>query len=348
MKKLKLSVILLLVLVLCTDCKSNKIVPELPSPTPPAVINPGDGDGGDNTGGKEDEGETETGPWDANRGKVVTPTGSGWSSSTVVEGIKYWTFSGTEPVSNAKQKVFVIDWDTNVEGYRIGLQYTSGGIINSDVFKAQNAIASLNGGYEQASIVIKIAGKLYSAMPNNNIGTTDVPNWKNDGAVYWDSEGVRIRHDGKGKTIAQQRNFYVSSKEANILTSAPMLVSDYKPVGETFVNYTGNLNNLNYENPNRHQGVRHPRTAIATTENGHVLLIAIDGRRTSSAGMTAKELTQFLVNNFNVQYALNLDGGGSTTMCVQGRGDSVTHVVNSPTDEEGERTVTTHFYIVEN
>lgn len=48
--------------------------------------------------------------------------------------------------------------------------------------------------------------------------------------------------------------------------------------------------------------------------------------------MTAKELTIFLKNWFKPQYALNLDGGGSTTMCVKGQGDPATHVVNYPTD----------------
>ena len=49
--------------------------------------------------------------------------------------------------------------------------------------------------------------------------------------------------------------------------------------------------------------------------------------------MNARELTLFLVTWFNPQYALNLDGGGSSTLCVKGEGDPVTHVVNYPTDD---------------
>ena len=69
--------------------------------------------------------------------------------------------------------------------------------------------------------------------------------------------------------------------------------------------------------------------------------------------MSAKELTEFIVKHFNPQYALNLDGGGSTTMCVKGYGDKTTHVVNYPTnngvfDHTGERLVTSHIYVVKN
>ena len=37
-------------------------------------------------------------------------------------------------------------------------------------------------------------------------------------------------------------------------------------------------------------------------------------------GMSAKEVTLFLKKHFNPQYALNMDGGGSTTMYVKGKG----------------------------
>lgn len=45
--------------------------------------------------------------------------------------------------------------------------------------------------------------------------------------------------------------------------------------------------------------------------------------------MSAKELTQFIRKYFNPAYALNLDGGGSTTMWVKGEG-----VINYPTDNK--------------
>jgi hypothetical protein len=331
--------------LLAFSCKKPS-GPDLPPPTPSGQS---DNQGGQNNNqGTDPDTPQESHPWDANRGKYVVPTGDGWSRATVAAGITYYAFSGTESVSKAKQRIYVADIDMSSDKYQLGLVYHSDRRTTSQVFTEEKAIISMNGGYEQPSIVIKIGGCYKSAMPNNFIGDTDVPNWKNEGALYFsDGTDPRIRFDGKGKSITAQRSFYYSSKEPNILTSAPMLINDFEPVGETFVSYTGNLNSLNYEDPRRHQGVRHPRTAIATTENNHLLMIVIDGRRSGvSEGMTAREVTGFLVQNFNPQYALNLDGGGSSTLCVEGLGDKTTHVVNKPTDSEGERSVTTHLFII--
>ncbi len=61
---------------------------------------------------------------------------------------------------------------------------------------------------------------------------------------------------------------------------------------------------------------RQPRTAIARRADGTVLLVTIDGRRTGwSVGMTLIELSETLLALGAVE-ALNLDGGGSTTMVV--------------------------------
>ncbi|MBO4670555.1 MAG: phosphodiester glycosidase family protein [Bacteroidales bacterium] len=345
MKRLTYSWAILLCL-LAFSCK-QPAGPDLPPPTPSGQNETPSGQ--TEQQGTDPDKPKDPGPWDANRGKYVVPSGAGWSKASVADGITYYIFSGTESVSGAKQRIHVADIDMTTEKYKLGLVYHSDRRTASQVFTEENAIVSMNGGYEVASIVIKVGGSYKSVMPNNNIGDTSVPNWKNEGALYF-SNGTdpRIRFDGKGKTIAEQRTFYYSSKWSNILTSAPMLIDDFEPVGETFVSYTGNLNSLNYEDPRRHQGVRHPRTAIATTENNHLLMIVIDGRRTGiSEGMTAKEVTGFLVKNFNPQYALNLDGGGSTSMCIAGKGDPNTHLVNNPTDEGGERSVTSHLYIIE-
>ena len=335
--------------LLLSNCGGNKITVEVPPPKP--VEKPDDTTKPDE--GKPDEDKpAETHPWDENRGKVVTPSGTGWTSSVVADGVVYYAFSGKDELSNSQQKVYVVDLDLNNTKYAVRLTYYNPAVITSQAFKdCSNAIAAINAGYEIASIVIKVDGKVWSMMPNNVIGSTTVPQWKDEGAVYIDGErNVTIAFDGKGKTVAQQRVFYNNSTHKNIITSAPMLVDDFEPVGETFAASgltSTEINKLDYEDPLRHQGVRHPRTVVAKTENNHFLMIAIDGRRTSSVGMTAKEVTQFIVKHFNPQYALNMDGGGSTALCVRGKGKSGTNLVNAPTDSDGERARDTHFVIYE-
>ncbi len=78
---------------------------------------------------------------------------------------------------------------------------------------------------------------------------------------------------------------------------------------------------------------RHPRTAVGIRADGHLLFITVDGRQPQiSVGMTIPELTA-LMAELGCTDAINLDGGGSTTMVVKNR------VVNRPSDQTGERMV---------
>jgi exopolysaccharide biosynthesis protein len=78
---------------------------------------------------------------------------------------------------------------------------------------------------------------------------------------------------------------------------------------------------------------RHPRTLIGLDEDNSIWLVTVDGRQPAlSLGMSFAEL-QALSHRLGLRSALNLDGGGSTTMVVQG------HIVNHPSDETGPRKV---------
>jgi hypothetical protein len=63
---------------------------------------------------------------------------------------------------------------------------------------------------------------------------------------------------------------------------------------------------------------RNPRTAVGATADGRLLLVTVDGRLPGhSVGMTLRELAELFIRLGAVR-ALNLDGGGSTTMVVHG------------------------------
>lgn len=72
-------------------------------------------------------------------------------------------------------------------------------------------------------------------------------------------------------------------------------------------------------------GGRAPRTALGVTKEGHILLLVVDGRQKHSIGMTLVELAQFMADLGAVD-AMNLDGGGSAEMVVQGK------IANRPSD----------------
>lgn len=78
---------------------------------------------------------------------------------------------------------------------------------------------------------------------------------------------------------------------------------------------------------------RHPRTGIGVTGDGSLLFVVVDGRSRRSVGMTLARFAKTFVRLGAVD-AVNLDGGGSSTMWIAGRG-----VVNRPSDLGGERAV---------
>lgn len=103
--------------------------------------------------------------------------------------------------------------------------------------------------------------------------------------------------------------------DSNIMTAGPMLIyeGELMPMRDdkTFVAY------------------RHNRTAICTKADGTVLLVTVDGRTKQSEGMSLQDF-QKLLHYLGCHNALNLDGGGSTTMYV--RGKPYNGIVNRPSD----------------
>lgn len=71
---------------------------------------------------------------------------------------------------------------------------------------------------------------------------------------------------------------------------------------------------------------RHPRSAVGVNEAGQWVFLIVDGRNgMHSSGATISELTEIL-QNLRVKYALNLDGGGSTEIIINGK------IYNMPSD----------------
>ncbi len=102
----------------------------------------------------------------------------------------------------------------------------------------------------------------------------------------------------------------------HIISGGPYLVKE----NEVFVDMTAEkLGSI---------GGKNPRSAIGYTAENNLILVAVDGREGCSVGMTLMQLARFMKSIGCVQ-AMNLDGGGSTVMYVNG------NVVNSPQQNGG-------------
>ena len=84
---------------------------------------------------------------------------------------------------------------------------------------------------------------------------------------------------------------------------------------------------------------RHPRTAMGYTKDGHLIVLVIQGRSPGVAeGATLEEEAKIL-QDLKCHEALNLDGGGSSCMLINGK------LTVKPSDKEGERPVPAVFLI---
>jgi hypothetical protein len=85
---------------------------------------------------------------------------------------------------------------------------------------------------------------------------------------------------------------------------------------------------------------RHPRTFVGfDRDSTRLFLCVVDGRQERSIGMNFQEMADFLLS-IGVWNAVNLDGGGSTTMVIHDK------IVNSPSDKSGERPVANTLQII--
>lgn len=92
----------------------------------------------------------------------------------------------------------------------------------------------------------------------------------------------------------------------HIISGGPYLVKN----GEVYVDMT--------EQKLGAIGGRNPRTAIGYTADNNLIIVTVDGRESSSIGMTLFELAN-LMKSAGCKNAMNLDGGGSTVLYVNGK-----------------------------
>lgn len=114
-----------------------------------------------------------------------------------------------------------------------------------------------------------------------------------------------------------------------MIGSGPLLVKDGK------VSLTMNPNS-----PKARE--KAPRTAVAIDKTGEkVAFITVDGRQPGySTGMSLSEFAAY-IQSLGYDRALNMDGGGSTTMLAREPGDFTATIQNKPSDPAGERSVST-------
>ncbi len=78
--------------------------------------------------------------------------------------------------------------------------------------------------------------------------------------------------------------------------------------------------------------VKSPKTALGFSKDGKTMyMVTVDGRQTASIGLTLNDMALFM-QSIGAHNAVNMDGGGSTTMVARPLGESDAKVMNNPSD----------------
>ena len=129
----------------------------------------------------------------------------------------------------------------------------------------------------------------------------------------WDRVRACVHVVGTHPRIAR-RDELPAAPAGDLLQAGPLLVRDGAPVRGDEEGFSAGAAQFDSDITDG----RYPRAALALTGDGRLLAAACDGRADDEAGMTLAELAQTLVG-FGARQALNLDGGGSTSLVCGGR-----------------------------
>lgn len=164
---------------------------------------------------------------------------------------------------------------------------------------------------ENANAILAINGDFYGAQEDGYVIRNGVlyrdtaADDREDLVIYQDGSFAIINeNDTTASELLDTGAWQVLSFGPALVTNGTIAVSESDEVGKAMAS--------------------NPRTALGITEDGHYLFVVSDGRTSESEGLSLYELAEFM-QSLGVTTAYNLDGGGSSTMYLNGE------VINQPT-----------------
>ncbi|MCK5520200.1 MAG: phosphodiester glycosidase family protein, partial [Candidatus Marinimicrobia bacterium] len=230
---------------------------------------------------------------------------------------------------NSQQKISILSLNKKfLNEIKIDIAYVSDTlVVTSNIAKKNHALAAINGGFFD----MEKGGSVSYFEKNDTVISRTHSSEQKWGKPNNLINGALIITKGNDLLIdiaKREENVYEkSNEEAFVLVTGPLLIRDSK------------LEKLN--DKMSFFTKRHPRSCVCSTKDS-ILLIAIDGRNKNAAGMSLFELQKYLLSLGCID-AINLDGGGSTTLWTKKLG-----IVNQPSDRSGERPVSNAIILIRN
>lgn len=143
--------------------------------------------------------------------------------------------------------------------------------------------------------------------------------YRSNGAVAFGRKGMRIY-------VCDTTGYrHIPRKYRDVLAAGPVLLA------------AGNI--VSYPDINGFYTSRHPRSLIGYTSDGTVYFVVIDGRFKGQADGTTIWETAFIARMLGLEDAINLDGGGSSSLWTADTGVLSHPTDNRMFDHDGEREV---------
>ncbi len=237
-----------------------------------------------------------------------------------------WKVIKSNDINQAPASINILDVNLNKFDGDIVLAWKKDELIpTSDIAQEYDAIAAINGSFFDLR---KTGGSVLFLQEDGKViqETYDKIEFINEGAYAMDTSGTI-------SILKRNGDWGYSPAYDDIIVSGPLLLHN---------NELCDLDSV------RFNLIRNPRTAIGISNDYHLILVSIDGRHAEAAGMNMWELQDFM-HELGCSAALNLDGGGSTTMYIKGKNDN--GLVNYPSDNgkydhQGERKVSNAIVVV--
>lgn len=243
-----------------------------------------------------------------------------WDREKIAPGL-VWKSSHTFLEDTVPQNINIII--VNTRRRKISLLYSPKENIPVSIqASSADALAAVNAGF----FSIKEGGSMTYIRTAGRITDQDtvkkwVRNNNMNGSFLIDAQGHIIIK------AAMENSWYDSHPEyPDILLTGPLLLTDGE---KALLPETSLVIN------------KHPRSSMGIINRHKIILLTIDGRTDEASGMTLLQLRDLMIS-LNCRWAINLDGGGSTTMWINNK--PYNGVVNMPCDNgkfdhEGERAV---------
>lgn len=219
----------------------------------------------------------------------------------------------------------------------------------SDIARESGARFALNGGYFHVKQRIP---SVYFRKAGERLGYTHPTElYRVDGLMgFKDRKGRKVRIECAADTLAYAS---VSRRWHSAMASGPMLICDGEIVVPLLMGDKADGANVAAMAQEQKQGAkirthyssaqfydkRHPRAAFGTDDKGNVCLVVIDGRFKGKADGASIYETAYICHLLGMTEAINLDGGGSTTLWTDRTGVLNHPYDNKKFDHEGERSV---------